>query len=428
MRRLLLISIFLTIFSQTNGQAFTIFDNATTVNSTATGLSFSRSASTGINNIAIGNNSMTVNTLGMDNTAVGTNTLSTQIEGNRNTAVGNDALKNMKGTYWNYLHTIGIPRSEDNVALGYRAMAGRTFTGGTSPNLQIYASNNIAIGSNSLEEIDGSPAFAAGTVDLTSLTNGTYNIAIGQSAMKKTRNAAGNIGIGREALLNTDGYLANYNVSTSQGRDNIGLGFRSLYNNTTGSNNVAIGNFAGGAASAATLSNKLYIGGGTSPLIGGDFMSGKVGINTAITSLASNAAALQVGGNILCVNISFSSDARYKKNIQKINNAFQKINQIEGVTYDWRREDFAEMNFTNNPQIGFIAQEVEKVLPELVITDTKGYKSVDYVKIIPVLLEAIKEINNEKNMLWEDVLWLKNSVNELKAMLEKSSNQIVNGK
>lgn len=68
--------------------------------------------------------------------------------------------------------------------------------------------------------------------------------------------------------------------------------------------------------------------------------------------------------------------------------------QLSGYTYYWRREEFKDKNFTAAKQIGFIAQEIEALYPELVFTDAKtGYKAVDYVKMTPVLLEALKELN-----------------------------------
>ncbi len=81
---------------------------------------------------------------------------------------------------------------------------------------------------------------------------------------------------------------------------------------------------------------------------------------------------------------------------------------LNGVTYDWKSDieladikakknngrkdaEIDPFNFPSGTQIGVIAQDVEQVLPELVLTDGDGLKSVDYVKIIPVLIEAMKE-------------------------------------
>ena len=416
MKNLLLICSSLFVLFTCKAQDFTIFDNATTITQTATGLSYSRTGSTGINNVAIGSNSLRNNTTGTNSTAIGTNALFGQVDGHRNTAVGNEALKNIRGSISNFTsNPFTIQRGLDNVAIGYKAMHGKVDVN-SGYQWPIYATNNIAIGSSALERIQGIPTFSAGLPDQVSLSNGTFNIAIGQNALKNTHNGSGNVGIGREALFNTDGYLQNSNVTTSQGRDNIGIGTQALYGNTTGSNNIAIGNFAGNNPNV-TDSYKLFIGGTTTPLIGGDLQAFKVGINKTVTSLAATTAKLQVGGDIACVNITFSSDVRYKKNIQVIDGALDKITKINGVTYDWKISEFPEMSFSDKKQIGFIAQEVEKVLPELVITDSKGYKSVDYVKAIPVLLEAIKELNKDRNTLKNDIIMIQNT---LKALIDKT--------
>ncbi|NTW33368.1 MAG: tail fiber domain-containing protein, partial [Bacteroidetes bacterium] len=69
--------------------------------------------------------------------------------------------------------------------------------------------------------------------------------------------------------------------------------------------------------------------------------------------------------------------------------------KLQGVTYYWKAKDFPDKNFTDDKQIGLIAQELEKVYPELVVTDKEGYKSVDYSKLTPILVEAIKEQQKE---------------------------------
>ena len=86
-----------------------------------------------------------------------------------------------------------------------------------------------------------------------------------------------------------------------------------------------------------------------------------------------------------------ASDARYKKNVEPINSALESILKLRGVTYNFKTDEFPQWNFDVTKQIGVIAQEVEKVLPELVKTDDKGYKAVSYEKFTPVLIEAVKE-------------------------------------
>ncbi|HBX50880.1 MAG TPA: hypothetical protein DEH02_07415 [Bacteroidales bacterium] len=101
---------------------------------------------------------------------------------------------------------------------------------------------------------------------------------------------------------------------------------------------------------------------------------------------------LEVNGTTACLLGFWStSDVRYKKDINPITSALNNVLKIQGVTYHWRKDEFKDLNFNNTLQYGVIAQELEKIFPELVNTDTKGYKSVDYAKLTPVLVEAIKE-------------------------------------
>ncbi len=115
---------------------------------------------------------------------------------------------------------------------------------------------------------------------------------------------------------------------------------------------------------------------------------GNIGIGTLTPS-----EKLHVIGNILATGTITPSDARYKKGIQPIKNSLERLQQLIGVTYRFNQTAFPEWRFDNNMQYGLIAQEVEKVFPEMVktIDNEKGYKGVDYVKLIPVLIEAIKD-------------------------------------
>ncbi len=121
-------------------------------------------------------------------------------------------------------------------------------------------------------------------------------------------------------------------------------------------------------------------------------------------------AALHVVGNICYTGgIGACSDARYKKNFNPIENALQNVLKMNGLTYNWRVEEFPDQKFTTEKQIGFIAQDLEKIYPELVITDKNGYKSVDYAKLTPILVEAMKEQQKKIEGL---ELQVKNSSNQ----------------
>ena len=76
-----------------------------------------------------------------------------------------------------------------------------------------------------------------------------------------------------------------------------------------------------------------------------------------------------------------------------------KINQLNGLYYFWNQDQFPEKEFSSERQIGVIAQEVEALFPEMVLTDSEGYKSVDYSRLTPVLIEAVKELNKQNEEL-----------------------------
>src|SRR5579871_5495519 len=97
-----------------------------------------------------------------------------------------------------------------------------------------------------------------------------------------------------------------------------------------------------------------------------------------------------VNGTVYYNALQQNSDARYKQNIRTLPNALDTILALRGVSFVWRQNEFPQMKFGKTRQVGFIAQEVEKVAPELVSKDSKGMRSVAYTEVIPILLEAIK--------------------------------------
>lgn len=108
-------------------------------------------------------------------------------------------------------------------------------------------------------------------------------------------------------------------------------------------------------------------------------------------------AGLTVNGNITAtgdITAYYSSDKRLKDNIELIPNAVEKVQQIKGVSWDWN-----ELSDKEGHDVGVIAQDLEKVLPELVTTRDTGYKAVRYDKIVALLIEAVKEQQKELNEL-----------------------------
>jgi hypothetical protein len=96
---------------------------------------------------------------------------------------------------------------------------------------------------------------------------------------------------------------------------------------------------------------------------------------------------------------SWRSDMRWKTNIKPLQGALDNVAKLQGVSYQWNTKDYPDKGFDDKPQVGFIAQEVEPVLPELVITDNKGFKSVAYDKMTAVLVEAVKELKAQNDAL-----------------------------
>ena len=89
------------------------------------------------------------------------------------------------------------------------------------------------------------------------------------------------------------------------------------------------------------------------------------------------------------------SDSRWKKDIKPLESSLDNIAKLRGVNYQWNRDQYPDKRFSDKPQIGVIAQEVEQVFPQVVNTDSKGYKYVDYNKLVAPLIEAVKELNQK---------------------------------
>ena len=121
-----------------------------------------------------------------------------------------------------------------------------------------------------------------------------------------------------------------------------------------------------------------------------------VGINVASPDINYR---LHIGGNTkvdgdirTIGNVITASDKRYKTNINKIENALEKITKISGVTYN-------NMFFNEKRQSGLIAQEVNSVFPEVVTTDDNGYMSIAYGNMMGLIVESIKELKNDINII-----------------------------
>ena len=116
-------------------------------------------------------------------------------------------------------------------------------------------------------------------------------------------------------------------------------------------------------------------------------------VNGNFTGMTLNTSGnLSVTGDVIAFS---SSDARLKDNLTKIDNSLEKINKLGGYSFTWNDKQDAY----KGDDYGVVAQEVEALFPEMVTTRDNGYKAVKYEKLIPVLIEAVKELSKEVNEL-----------------------------
>lgn len=193
--------------------------------------------------------------------------------------------------------------------------------------------------------------------------------------------------------------------NNTNGLTNNDGAFFGLFNSTSGSETAGIwmGNawrFYVDRAGNGTLTGAITA-------TNGNFSGGISGVTGTFSSC------------ITAANVTCPSDFRFKKNIVPIENALSSIFKLNGVRYDWRKDEFPERKFSDKNQIGFIAQELEKIFPEMVHTDEKGFKSVDYGRLTPVLVEAIKELKTMNEVLKNSVSNLNNDNQKLESRLNK---------
>ncbi len=337
---------------------------------------------TGGNNVFIGTESGYVNQFTFQNTYVGYRS-GYDLSGSGNTVMGSMAGENAGGG--------------NNTFIG--TSAGRIATGG----------NNTFLGNGAGYSFPNE-------------NTGIRNTYLGQAVGSFTSTGSYNVMLGFNS-----GYL-NY-----EGSRNTFLGYNTGRNIHEGSGNIFIGHEAGYYADG--INNRLLIDNenvdSTEALFYGEFdqnhlrINGNVGINyqaynsygliidipdgqTSIYTLLIYGNAWASGGTW-----ASSSDVRLKKNITTYENALNTIMQFRGVSYDWRVDEFPQQRFSEGRQFGFIAQEVEEIVPDLVKEGPDGFKGVEYSKFTPIIVEAIKEQQIQIEELKAENEALKQKLNEI---------------
>ncbi|MEM6269210.1 MAG: tail fiber domain-containing protein [Bacteroidota bacterium] len=156
----------------------------------------------------------------------------------------------------------------------------------------------------------------------------------------------------------------------------------------------------------------------TTPFVGNPCF-GRVGIERNNPTYT-----LDVNGLARVNGVLIGSDARYKSNVQTIQNGMEVIDKLRGATYNLKDEEVNGMDLDGGEKAGFIAQEVEEVLPLAVFTDDQGYKSVDYIAVIPYLVEGMKDLKGTVEDLNGVVAGLEGENAALRAELDAVRNQV----
>jgi hypothetical protein len=177
--------------------------------------------------------------------------------------------------------------------------------------------------------------------------------------------------------------------------NNTDVKLRMGFGTEAGNNDSYIQMMADGSSSDLTLIGPSGPLAGHPILLTSDATDARLGIGTSAPS-----QALHVVGDICYTgSIGACSDESFKKDIEPIENSLEAIEQIDGVKYSWRTDEFPDKGFDNNRQVGLIAQQVKEVLPEAVTLQDDGYYTIDYSRLTPLLLEAIKELKQQNDLL-----------------------------
>ncbi len=335
----------------------------------------------------------------------------------------------------------------DNTAFGDSTLQdttsgyGNTAIGGHAMFLNTTGNNNTASGVNALYSNNGGSNTADGASALSANTNGGNNTAIGASALQDNTIGGDNTAVGAYALssntgANSDGgdntaigaYALNSNIGNSNtaiGRDtlfentggnyNTAIGKYALYNAVTGDNNIALGYNAGSDLTYSD-SNNIDIGSAGVAADSGTIRIGIPGQQSAayIQGVYSKIIPSKGSDEVYISNTgqlgTKKSSARYKRDIHDMGNASAKLLKLRAVSFRYKEDP------TGTIQYGLVAEEVERVYPELVSYGADGkVESVHYTELTGMLLNELQKQASENARQTEKIRKLSGQVAELKA-------------
>ena len=271
----------------------------------------------------------------------------------------------------------------------------------------IDGSRHTAVGSHALFNCIAPPDFAGntavGTSALFSDTIGNFNTAMGDGALFSNTTGVANVAVGLDALAsNTDnGNSTAVGVSAlanSTGGVNTALGINAGVNLTSGALNIYIAN-----QGTATESNTIRIG---------DVQMATYIAGISGTAVVGDPVVVDANGQLG----TSGSSARFKKNVQPMDEASESILALKPVTFEYKQDA------KGTPQFGLIAEEVAKVNPDLVVRDRKGeIYSVRYEAVNAMLLNEFLKAHRKNHEQEPTIAQLKN---DLRAMTAHQQKQI----
>jgi hypothetical protein len=383
--------------------------NTTGNGNTANGRAALQSNTTGDFNTATGHFALFSNTTGSENLAYGSGALFSNTTGYANTAYGGDALfSNIDGS--------------GHTAIGFQALYSNT--GGDS--------SNTAVGSQALySNTSGGGNNAFGSQALLSNTVGTRNVAVGASALESLTSGEMNTAVGNVSLVNcVDGNfntaLGRRALGRTQGDQNTGLGFFAGWNlSDDGTNNIYIGN--AGPVPIGTESNTIRLGTQTATIVTAGhppIESHPMPAHTA-TFIAGIFGKMSSSGTPVYINSNgklgtTTSSKRFKENIKPMDETSEAILTLKPVTFRYKRDIDPE----HTPQFGLVAEEVEKVNPDLVVRDADGKAyTVRYEAVNAMLLNEFLKEHKKVEEQQATIAELKSTVAEQRKDFEAISAQ-----
>jgi hypothetical protein len=272
--------------------------------------------------------------------------------------------------------------------------------------------SNTATGRSALRSnTTGDSNTATGRVALFSNTTGDSNTATGRAALFSNTAGDSNTANGRQAL----------NANTT-GSSNVATGYQALFNNTIGSGNIALGNSAG--INLTTGSNNIDIGNYGVAGEANTIRIGTQGIQTrtfisGIAGAAINGRPVMINGNGQLGTPPCS--ARYKDEIKPMDAASEVILALKPVTFRYKKEVDAE----RTPQFGLVAEQVEKVNPDLVTRDPDGKAfTVRYEAVNAMLLNEFLKEHRKNEEQEKTIAELKSGMTALAATVKEQASQI----